>query len=84
MADLLLLFKKRNRMRKMEKNITKKSNNFIPENLYIIGMMDIGDRCFRLIDEILKQHFKFVELEQAFKNQGYSIAKEKTVKNSTC
>ncbi|WP_414732985.1 hypothetical protein [Acetobacterium carbinolicum] len=84
MADLLLLFKKRNRMRKMEKNITKKSNNFIPENLYIIGMMDIGDRCFRLIDEILKQHFKFVELKQAFKNQGYSIAKEKTVKNSTC
>lgn len=55
-----------------EKNrITKDRNFCIPENLYIFGMMDTGDRCLRLIDEKLKQHFSFVELESAFDNQSF-------------
>lgn len=70
LIDLLLLFKRNKIVQRIEKSKKKRDRNFfIPENLYIIGMMDMEDLCLRLIDEKLKQHFNFVELEAVFDNQ---------------
>ncbi|MDO9491544.1 MAG: hypothetical protein Q7J41_04795 [Acetobacterium sp.] len=67
LVDLLLLFKRDKMVPRDSKNKPKRDRNlWIPENLYIIGMMDMGDLCLRLIDEKLKQYFRFVELEPAF------------------
>lgn len=72
MVDLFLLFKRNRMAQQPEKNNKMRDRNVcIPENLYIIGMMDTGDRCLRLIDEKLKQHFSFVEIEPVFDNQSF-------------
>ncbi len=68
MADLLLLFKRNHYQKNSEENKRLDQRSFfIPENLYIIGMMDTEDQCLRLIDHNLKQHFTFAEIKPAFK-----------------
>lgn len=67
MAELLFLFKRNNYQKNSEENKKLDQRSFfIPENLYIVGMMDTGDQCLRLIDHNLKQHFTFVEIKPAF------------------
>lgn len=72
LVDLLLLFKRDKMAPRVEKNKPKRDRNlWIPENLYIIGIIDMGDLCLRLIDEKLKQHFRFAELEPACGNMKF-------------
>jgi len=69
---LLLLFKRDKMVPRASKNKPKRDRNLcIPENLYIIGIMDMGDLCLQLIDEKLKQHFRFVELEPECGNMNF-------------
>lgn len=54
----------------------------VPENVYIIGMMNTADRSLAMIDYALRRRFSFFEIEPGFDSAGFKnyqnkIANEK-------
>lgn len=43
----------------------------VPENIYIIGMMNTADRSLAMIDYALRRRFSFFEMKPAFDSAGF-------------
>ena len=66
-GELLLLVEADKRDKKYAMPTTySKELFYIPENLFIIGLMNTADRSLALMDYALRRRFSFIEIEPAF------------------
>jgi len=43
----------------------------VPDNVYIIGMMNTADRSLAMIDYALRRRFSFIEMKPGFDSEGF-------------
>ncbi|MCD4557316.1 AAA family ATPase [Schaalia sp. lx-100] len=71
-GELLMLME--NDHRNEEITLSYNGESFsIPDNLFIIGMMNTADRSIAMIDYALRRRFSFFELEPQFDSEGFRV-----------
>ena len=70
-GELLMLIERDHRGEKTSLAYDGRSFS-VPENLYIIGMMNTADRSLAMIDYALRRRFSFFELSPAFDSRGFA------------
>ena len=74
-GELLMLIE--NNYRGTEMTLAYSGSRFsVPENLYIIGMMNTADRSLAMIDYALRRRFSFFSMEPGFDSDGFTQYKE--------
>ena len=74
-GELLLLIEKD--YRGTSSKLAYQNLNFsVPENLYIIGMMNTADRSLAMIDYALRRRFSFFDMEPGFDTEGFKEYQE--------
>lgn len=72
-GELLMLIENDKRGSKFAVPLTYKPDNrfYVPNNVYIIGMMNTADRSLAMLDYALRRRFCFVEIEPAFNTLSF-------------
>ena len=79
-GELLMLIE--NNYRGEEMTLLYSNEKFsIPDNLYIIGMMNTADRSLAMIDYALRRRFSFFKLNPGFMSNGF-IYRQKKLNNT--
>ena len=79
-GELLMLIE--NNYRGEEMTLLYSNEKFsIPDNLYIIGMMNTADRSLAMIDYALRRRFSFFKLNLGFMSNGF-IYRQKKLNNT--
>jgi 5-methylcytosine-specific restriction protein B len=72
MGELMLLLESDKRGEEFAMPLTYSGERFyVPENVYIIGMMNTADRSLAMIDYALRRRFSFIPIEPAFDNERF-------------
>jgi len=72
MGELMLLIESDKRGDEFAVPLTYSGRMFyVPDNVYIIGMMNTADRSLAMMDYALRRRFSFVPIEPAFKHSGF-------------
>ncbi|WP_028329008.1 AAA family ATPase [Brachyspira alvinipulli] len=71
-GELLMLIESDNRDAEIILSYNNESFT-VPNNLYIIGMMNTADRSIAVIDYALRRRFCFIDIEPAFENEKFKI-----------
>ena len=80
-GELLLLIESDKRGPKNKIQLLYSNEDFyVPDNVYIIGMMNTADRSLAMIDYALRRRFAFVEFEPAFESEGFKL-QQKEISN---
>lgn len=75
MGELMLLLENDKRGENFEMPLTYSGESFyVPENVYVIGMMNTADRSLAMIDYALRRRFSFIPVEPIFDNLQFVAA----------
>ena len=44
---------------------------YVPQNLYLIGLMNVADRSLAMVDYALRRRFAFMTLKPQFQNESF-------------
>lgn len=81
-GELLMLIESDNRDAEIILSYNNESFT-VPNNLYIIGMMNTADRSIAVIDYALRRRFCFVDIDPAFGNEKFiNYLKEKNINDN--
>lgn len=69
-GELLMLIENSYRRKEIRLSYTDEPFS-VPDNLYIIGMMNTADRSLALIDYALRRRFSFFEMKPAFETESF-------------
>jgi MoxR-like ATPase len=72
MGELMLLIESDKRGEEHAMPLTYSGKRFyVPDNVYVIGMMNTADRSLAMLDYALRRRFSFVPIEPAFDNENF-------------